>query len=237
MRQEINLKIVIPVATAPKLSFSVLCCAIVVLSGFLVLVNWQGQDKIDAIRQDIAAIEEKTLSQQQQLLQTGDVSKQQTQLKVLENQLVNKYQLWASYKTITESGKNGFSKHFYHIADLADENLSLYEINIYDRGSSLALKGYSRKAETIPEYINLLKKQQEFSKVKFGDLSIEKIEGHEVLRFSLAKKEDKKADSEFELEIKPPIDISELMKLPLLGLSKSDVQKKDTLLAVKGNRL
>lgn len=231
MRQEINLKIIAPVASNPKLSFSVLCCAIFVLCSVLGGINWQGQQKIDAVRKDIAIIEEKSLGQQQQLLQTGNISKQQNQLKVLEKQLVNKYQLWSSYKVITEAGKNGFSRHFFHIANLADENLSLYEINIYDRGSSLALKGYSRKAATIPEYINQLKKQQEFTKVKFGDLSIEKIEGHDVMRFSLARKEEQEAELESELDLKPPIDISELMKLPLLGQLNSDPSKSNLLVA------
>jgi hypothetical protein len=212
MRQEINLLTMTHGAGLPRLSFRVFSFLSVVFFSGLIVLTWYGNKQLGEISKDIIAIEKSNYFQQQKVVDTDDISKYQTQLKSLEKQLLSKYQLWINYKNITQAGKDGFSQHFYHIATLADRDLSLYEIDVYERGNSLALKGYARKAEFIPIYIDKLKKQEEFKNVYFGDLSIEKIDGHEVMRFSLAKKEllDK-----MEKTLEKPIDISELMNIPL----------------------
>jgi hypothetical protein len=220
VRQEINLLPNKEGAIKPKVSFVLSFVVSVAFVGCLVALTWAYSRQLLSINQDIAAIEKNNLSQQNKVVDTGVIKKSQTQLKSLEKQLVSRYQLWINYKKITEAGKDGFSKHFYHLANLADKNLSLYEIEIYDRGNSLALKGYARKAEYIPIYINSLKKENEFKKVTFGDLSIEKIKGHNVMRFALERKEDESAKEDKNVE--KPIDISELIKTMTL----SDVRSR-----------
>ena len=159
---------------------------------------------------------------QKNTINVEDINKFQSQLTGLEKQLLSKYQLWANYKNITNSGKEGFSQYFYYIATLADTNMSLYEIIVYDRGASLALKGYSTKAEYIPIFINNLKSQEELKSVTFGDLSIEKIKNHEILRFSLERKSEK--DKAEKNEKNKEIDISEIMKMSLVDLNGQSLQ-------------
>lgn len=233
MRQEINLLQFAPIADVPRLSFMVLLAVLVAFFLMLVVVAWSSKQDLHDILVDIKTIEKDNSFRQAAALGSDDVSKYQTQLKALEVQLLSKYQLWASYKKITDAGKNGFSKHFYHIANLADENLSLYEIDIYERGTSLALKGYARKAEYIPIYINNLKNKEEFSHVFFGDLSIEKLKGHEVMRFSLDKKVDKKDEKEsIDGNVDKNINVSDLLKMSLATVLKS---KGATLGSGNGN--
>lgn len=231
MRQEINL-LKIPIKdNVPKLSLPVVGVVQVVFIAALLTVNWWGGQQLSTILSDISEIEKNNHLQQEPVVEVGDISKQQTQLKTLEKQLLNKYELWVNYKNITDAGKNGFSKHFFHIANLADNNLSLYEIDIYDRGASLALKGYARKAEFIPIYINSLKSQKEFEKVYFGDLSIEKISNHEVMRFVLEKKEEVKESEE---KIDNTIDMSDLMKLPMFSQAKKIPINSQSIVGIKG---
>lgn len=226
MRQEINLLQFAKKPDVPRLSLPVS----LVLSGlfFVVLsgVAWSWNKELSDIKVDIVAIEKNNSFRQKEALTTSNISQYQTQLKALEVKLLSKYQLWSNYKRITNAGKSGFSQHFYHIANLADENLSLYEIDIYDRGTSLALKGYARKAEYIPVYINKLKNKSEFEDVFFGDLSIEKLDGHEVMRFSLdRKKEDKGKENAIDGSIEDNIDISDLLKMSLASIDHSNKKK------------
>jgi hypothetical protein len=220
MRQEINL-LKIPLAPkVPKLSFTTAATTSSIFFVLLIAMLWVWDNELESINNDIVTIERNNSFKQKEAMQTGDITKHQTQLKSLEMQLMSKYQLWSNYKKITDAGKNGFSKHFFHIANLADDNLSLYEIDIYERGTSLALKGYARKAEYIPIYINELKNKPEFKGVFFGDLSIEKLHGHEVMRFSLDKKEEKgKEEKGINGEVNENIDISELLKMSLASAS------------------
>lgn len=231
MRQEINLLRVEKKEPVPKLSFTLACTLQVVFFVSLYVVYWLGTDQLDTIKQDIVAMEKNTVFQQKKVVDTGDINKQQTTLKTLEKQLLNKYELWVDYQKITDAGKDGFSQHFYHIANLAGSDLSLYEIDIYDRGSSLALKGYSKKADLIPTYINYLKNQKEFELVYFGDLSIEKVEGHDVMRFSL----DKKKEPKKEIETKPEtIDVSDLLKLPMFSKTTTSAKNRQPLALLDG---
>ncbi len=221
MRQEINLLQFPPVPDVPRLSFTVLLLLLMVFFLLLVGVAWSGKQDLQDILVDIRTIEKDNSFRQEAALNSDDISKHQTQLQALEAQLLSKYQLWASYKKITDAGKNGFSTHFYHIANLADNNLSLYEIDIYERGTRLALKGYARKAAYIPIYINDLKNKDEFSQVFFGDLSIEKLKGHEVMRFALEKKVDKKEEKEsIDGNIDKSINVSDLLKMSLATVLK-----------------
>jgi hypothetical protein len=228
MRQEINLLQFAPVADVPRLSFMVLLSCLAVFFLMLVAVAWSGKQDLHDVLSDIDTIEKDNSFRQAAAMKTDDISKHQTQLQALEVQLLSKYQLWSSYKKITDAGKNGFSQHFYHIANVADGNLSLYEIDIYERGTRLALKGYARKAEYIPVYINDLKNKQEFESVFFGDLSIEKLKGHEVMRFALEKKVDKKDKKEsIDGSIDKNINVSDLLKMSL-----ATVLKKQSVLGV-----
>ena len=181
---------------------------------------------------DIKEIEKNNHDQQKIIISVDGVGHHQSTLKLLESQLVNKYQLWADYKNIARSGSQGFSKHFFHIANLSDENISLYEIEIYDRGSRLAMKGYARQAAYIPNYINKLKKQTAFQQVAFGNLSIEKLKGHDVMRFSLDKE---KSDPEAALELKSQekIDVSKLMNMTLSDGTYQFSESIDKYAAVK----
>jgi hypothetical protein len=213
MRQEINLLDLEPVVKPPIFSLSVLLVSAAFCFVALATISFYQDKSLVTINEDIAAIEKNNLFLQKNTINVDDISKFQSQLNGLEKQLLSKYQLWANYKNITNTGKEGFSQYFYYIATLADTNLSLYEINVYDRGASLALKGYSTKAEYIPVYINNLKSQQELASVSFGDLSIEKIEGHDILRFSLDRKKEKNDTGRNASDKK--IEISEIMKMSL----------------------
>jgi hypothetical protein len=214
MRQEINLLTLTQVVILPRLSFRVFSLFSSVFVFCLIVLTWYGNKQLGVISKDIAAIEKSNHFQLQKVVDTGDISKYQTQLKSLEKQFLSKYQLWINYKNITEKGKNGFSQYFYYIAILADKDLAVYEIDIYEKGNSLALKGYARKAEHIPIYIEKLKNKKEFKNIYFGDLSIKKLDGHELVQFSLAKKN---SQDKVEKTIKKPINISELMNIPLVN--------------------
>lgn len=222
MRQEINLLNLEPIVKPPVVSLYVLlACAISCMITLYFFSSYQAKELV-RINKDIAVIEKNNIFLQKNTINVEDINKFQSQLTGLEKQLLSKYQLWANYKNITNSGKEGFSQYFYHIATLADTNMSLYEINVYDRGASLALKGYSTKAEYIPIFINNLKSQEELKSVTFGDLSIEKIKNHEILRFSLERKSEK--DKEEKNEKNKEIDISEIMKMSLVDLNGQSLQ-------------
>jgi hypothetical protein len=180
---------------------------------FLIATSIYQEKNLLVIKKNIAQIERENVFQQQSITKPEDIAQYQNQLSGLERQLLSKYQLWAKYKNITNAGKDGFSQYFYHIANLANANLSLYEISVSERGNHLALKGYATKAEDIPTYINHLKSKKELEHVVFGDLSIEKIEGHQILRFVLDKKEDEDKDDSQSIEKK--INISDIMKMSL----------------------
>jgi len=225
MRQEVNLLNLEPVVKPPAVSFNVLLVSVVVCFVVLNIVGFYQNKALVIINKDIETIEKNNVFLQKNTIDFNDINKFQNQLSGLEKQLLSRYQLWSNYKSITNSGKEGFSQYFYYIATLADTNLSLYEINVYDRGASLALKGYSKKAEYIPVYINELKSQSELKSVSFGDLSIEKIDGHEILRFSLdRKKEDDTDDSESVRDNK--IDISEILKMSLTNVEVKSSSNK-----------
>jgi len=213
MRQEVNLLNRPPEVLTPVVSFNTLfglCCACACL---LIIVSIYQENTLSIIKQDITEIERENVFQQQTVVKSEDIVQYQNKLSGLEKQLLRKYQLWAKYKAITNAGKDGFSQYFYHIANLANKNLSLYEISVSERGNHLALKGYAIKAEDIPIYINDLKYKKELKNVTFGDLSIENIKDHQVLRFILAKKQDK--DSKGSQPAGKKINISDIMKMSL----------------------
>lgn len=214
IRQEINLLNRPKKVKAPAVSFSALMvCSLLSVFIFGVVGYYQKQALI-IVKQDIKKIEEKNLFNQQLAKSPTNIEAYKNQLTGLEEKLLSKYQLWAKYKQITEAGKDGFSQYFYHIANLANDKLSLYEISISDRGNYLSLKGYASKAEEIPSYINALKSQEALSGVVFGPLSIEKIDGHAILKFSLEKQETSEQNSTTSKD--ETIDISEIMKMPLV---------------------
>jgi hypothetical protein len=214
MRQEVNLLNLEPVVKPPTVSFNVLLVSVVVCLITLNIVGFSQDKALVIVNEDIATIEKNNIFLQKNTIDFNDINKFQNKLSGLEKQLLSRYQLWSNYKNITNSGKEGFSQYFYYIATLADANLSLYEINVYDRGASLALKGYSKKAEYIPVYINDLKSQSELKSVSFGDLSIEKIDGHDILRFSLDRKKEEDSDNS-QSDRDKKIDISEILKMSL----------------------
>lgn len=229
MRQDINLLQFEKPPEVPRLSFGAASVVSACFFVFLVGISWADKNILKKIHEDIATIEKNNSFQQKEAISTGNISQHQNQLQALEGQLMSKYQLWANYKKITDAGKNGFSQHFYHIANLADENLSLYEIEVYDRGSSLAMKGYAKKPEYIPIYIDRLKKKAEFDDVFFGDLSIEKLKGHEVLRFALAKKEEKEGEVEaVNTSEEQKVNVSDLLKMSLANALNKKSQTSAT---------
>ena len=212
-RQEINF---LPRKVRPKNPFLSFSISVILSSAFVVILIvflWDDNQRLIAINSDIATIEKNNLFQQSTISPTKNIKQYQSQLKALENKLLNRYQLWAKYQQITLTGKQGFSQHFYHIANLANANLSLYEIDIYNNGKNLSLKGYARKAEYIPAYINDLKNQKEFDQVTFGDLNIEKLADHDVMRFSLEKMDEE--DNKKQKRAEPDINVSDLMNMPL----------------------
>ena len=213
-RQEINLLFVDKKPSQPFFSFRIVVSCSILFCSILTIVFFHQKKDLDAINVDIKNIEKNNMFQQAQAIPTDSIGKYENQLKKLEKQLLDRYQLWANYQKITMTGKDGFSKHFYHIAQLSHVDLSLYEIDIYNKGKNLSLKGYARKPEDIPIYINELKKQKEFEGVKFGDLNIEKIKDHNVMRFSLEKNEEEKKET---FDNKPDINISDLMGMPLVS--------------------
>ncbi|ODS23340.1 hypothetical protein AB835_09290 [Candidatus Endobugula sertula] len=222
-RQEVNLLQNIEKIPVPIISFSILLLASFLLSTILAGILWFDTHKLAEINKDIAAIEKNNMFQKSNIVNTNDISKYQKQLKALEKQLLRRYQLWADYQKITASGKEGFSTHFYHIANLVSQNLSLYEIDIYNKGKNLSLSGYAKKAEDIPIYINDLKKQKEFSDVIFGHLLIENLVSHNAMKFSLEKLEEDGA----KFEIEGGIDADDLINMPLANqLDLSEMLKK-----------
>ena len=107
IRQEINLlqnsdKNHVPIASFSQL-IAVSFLFSIALSGYL----WASTNKLEEINKDIASIEKNNMFQQNNIVNTGDLSKYQQQLKNLEKQLLNRYQLWADYQQITVSGKRG----------------------------------------------------------------------------------------------------------------------------------
>ncbi|MFT6102079.1 MAG: hypothetical protein ACJA2B_000520 [Candidatus Endobugula sp.] len=213
MRQEINLLNRTPEISLPLVSFNVLLGLSGACICLLIIISVYQEKTLSIIKQDITKIERENVFQQQSVIKSDDISQYKNQLSGLEKKLLSKYQLWANYKKITNAGKDGFSQHFYYIANLANKNLSLYEISVSERGNYLALKGYSTKAEDIPSYINNLKSQKELEHVTFGNLSIEKVEGHEVLRFILDKKDDR--DNVRHAPIERKMDVSDIIKMSL----------------------
>ena len=219
MRQEINLLSRPPEIPSPLVSFAMLLGFSGVCVCLLIIISVYQEKTLSLINKDIAEIERKNVFQQKSTIKSDDISQYKNKLSGLEKKLLSKYRLWANYKKITNVGKDGFSQYFYHIANLANKNLSLYEISVSERGNHLALKGYSTKAEDIPIYINNLKSKKELAHVIFGDLSIQKVEGHEILRFILDKRagEDKGNNSQIERRI----DVSDIIKM---SLSSYDVK-------------
>ncbi len=228
MRQEINFLQKPKKEAVPSLSFSRALCVAGFLLVFLSGMSWYGNQELDNVLKDIAAIEKNNASQKIQIVDSQGVTKSQTELRLLEKQLMNKYQLWINYKNITKAGKKGFSKHFYYIAQLADKEMSLYEIDIYDRGNRLSLKGYSKQAAIIPVYINNLRNQQEFKEMSFGDLSMQRLEEHNIMQFSLDRREIK--DKKEPIKNKK-IDVSELIKMSLLSQAEIDDGSRKVSLA------
>jgi Tfp pilus assembly protein PilN len=218
MRQEINLLSRPPEMPSPLVSFTMLLGLSGVCVCLLIMVSIYQEKTLSLINKDIAEIERENVFQQKSITKSDDISQYKNKLSGLEKKLLSKYQLWANYKKITNAGKDGFSQYFYHIANLANKNLSLYEISVSERGNHLALKGYSTKAEDIPSYINNLKSKKELAHVTFGNLSIQKIEGHKVLRFILDKREGENKDGPPPIERK--IDVSDIIKM---SLSSHDV--------------
>lgn len=214
-RQEIDLLRTENQTYQPKISFRVASLCSFLFFSALMFFLWNQSHTLKNIEANIKEIEKNNMFQQAKVLPLADVGKYEGRLKTLEQQLLDRYQLWANYQKITMTGKEGFSKHFFHIAQLSHKDLSLYEIDLYNKGKNLALKGYARKAEYIPVYINELKKQSEFENVEFGALNIEKIKDHNVMRFSLEKIEEEKPQEKF--EERPNINISDLMGMPLVN--------------------
>ncbi|MGS2717661.1 hypothetical protein ACVBE9_05770 [Eionea flava] len=214
LRQEINLLNRPKKLKAPTVSFTALIVcsllSILMFSG----MGYHQKQALTVVKQDIEKIEEKNLFNQKLATSPTNIEVYKNQLTGLEEKLLSRYQLWAKYKQITEAGKDGFSQYFYHIANLATDKLSLYEISISDRGNHLSLKGYASQAEEIPNYINALKSQEALNGVVFGHLSIEKLDGHSILMFSLDKQEISEQDTS--TPNNRSIDISEIMKMPLV---------------------
>lgn len=212
MRQEVNLLILNSVENKPLFSFGSLSVFSVVLICSLFYYSDYQSKKLNSILDEIVEFEKKILVEDSALPSVNDISVYQNKLVALEGELLTKYRIWKSYKDMTRSGKNGFSPYFYHIADRANINLSLYEIGIYNRGTSLALKGYAKKAEYIPIYINELKNQEVFKNVRFGGLSIDKVKGHNIVKFSLDKEDRKIIQKSIDAD-----DVNDLIKTTLSG--------------------
>ena len=93
VRQEINLLQNQSKSQSPRVSFTAASVVSVLFMAVLMGVVWGEKSKLKVINQDITSIEKSNMFQQSNTIPTGDIGKYQSQLKALEKQLLNKYQL------------------------------------------------------------------------------------------------------------------------------------------------
>lgn len=91
------------------------------------------------------------------------------------------------------SGQNlgnagGFSPYMEAMARQVNGDVSLTQIRLLNGGDYLELGGWARRPEAVPLYLNNLRDENSFQKVKFGVLGIKKDSGlSHRLRFNLGK--------------------------------------------------
>ncbi len=86
----------------------------------------------------------------------------------------------------------GFAVKFESLANRHIPGMWLTEIRFESGGERVELSGWTQKAQTVPQYLQLISKGKEFEKVKFGVLKIEREvnEDYDALRFRIGKPEE-----------------------------------------------
>lgn len=173
-----------------------------VLIGFLVIGGYQLWE-LQSLQEKIAQQEQRKNQLQNQyeslessFVQPTEDPKLLAQLKALNDQAEQKQRLRNFLRE--ESGKSLFS--FASVLDgLAGSDVSniwLTQIRITTEGSRYELKGITRHADAIPEYIQALKQAEPLQGTSFSIFNIERDEKSEgLLHFTLSS-EESNADNE-----------------------------------------
>ncbi|MEJ2444559.1 MAG: PilN domain-containing protein [Exilibacterium sp.] len=82
----------------------------------------------------------------------------------------------------------GFSGYLQSMARQSPDNIALTEFRFFSGGEYVELAGWTRQAATVPQFIQQLRRENSFEKVKFGVMSIEQDENQKnLLYFSLGR--------------------------------------------------
>ncbi|MCU7834421.1 MAG: PilN domain-containing protein [gamma proteobacterium symbiont of Taylorina sp.] len=97
----------------------------------------------------------------------ADTKKERAQLNALNNRYKDKQAALSELSSLIKGNSKGLSDYFSALAKKNIEAIWFTEINIFNGGQQLRLKGKAKAAHYIPQFIALLKEEAVFSGVNF----------------------------------------------------------------------
>lgn len=165
--------------------------ALIFLLGFYSGFTYQGNARL----QQHVADEQALLESQQLTLQK--LSLQQTrnqpaqldaEIDALRQDIGRRQQILALITDQDFGNTTGFSAHIQAMARQSLETLALESFSLKSGGNYVELAGKTRKPDQVPLYLQRLRAEDSFSKVRFGVLNVERNEEDAyVLQFQVAK--------------------------------------------------
>ena len=190
MQQQINLYQ--PVADTRQEPFTalmmlaILIFTVVLMMVFYGVLHW----KKAQLEQEVATLKvqnEKTQQTVEKLegmvRQLTDSKQEQQKLNYLKRVYASKQNALEELSTMIKGNSEGVSEYFSALARKNIEPLWFNDINVYDGGQQIYLKGQTTDARSIPEFVTSLNAEKAYQGVDFKLFSAKRDEQGKVLQF------------------------------------------------------
>lgn len=169
----------------------------------LLLVLWsfwsalQTQDLAEQVAEEQRQLEQ--LQQQVQELTARQPRRQgpdlETEIERLQNEIQRRENIRLLITQQNLGNADGFSAQLQALARQSMAELALQHFSLQQGGSYVELSGRVRQAERVPEYLQRLRLEPSFTRVRFGVMDVERDESSDPgLKFSLSKAAAKGAE-------------------------------------------
>ncbi len=157
----------------------------ILLTAYYALQYWQWSEdvaRLDANRQQHIELQAQ-LQQLQASLPAGEKQRLASKVEKYQQALAEKRSIQQAYLGFGGDEREGFHASLAAIANTTDKDISIQALSLRGRKRHLSLSGQARNAQTVPAYLERLRKTEALSHAVFDGLSVANGEG--VVSFEL----------------------------------------------------